>query len=89
MRVEYLNTAQTIITDPYILVNLISLRVKQLRQGSRPFVESLERLSYLDTALREIMEGKIGYELLGSHTLRYPANNLHRVEVENVAASRR
>jgi DNA-directed RNA polymerase subunit omega len=37
--------------------------VKQLRRGSRPLVESLEKLTAEDTALREIIEGKIGYEL--------------------------
>ena len=42
---------------------MVSRRVKQLRNGNRPLVESLEKLSAEDTALREIMEGKISYEL--------------------------
>lgn len=63
MRNDYLRAARKVVTDPYILVNLISLRVKQLRQGSHPLVESLERLSLEDTAMREIAEGKISYEL--------------------------
>jgi DNA-directed RNA polymerase subunit omega len=37
--------------------------VKQLRRGNRPLVESLEKLSAEDTALREIGEGKISYEI--------------------------
>ena len=37
--------------------------MNQLRRGHRPLVESLEKLSAEDTALREIMEGKISYEL--------------------------
>ena len=37
--------------------------MKQLRRGSRPLVESLEKLSPEDIALREIVEGKISYEL--------------------------
>lgn len=63
MRDDYLFAATKVITDPYILVNVVSRRVKQLRRGSRPLVESLEKMSAEDTALREISEGKIGYEL--------------------------
>ena len=51
-----------VIDDPTILVNVVSQRVKQLKRGNRPLVESLEKLSNEDTALREIMEGKISYE---------------------------
>ena len=63
MRDDYLKAAHKIIEDPNILVNVISRRVKQLRRGSRPLVESLEKLSAEDTALREVAEGKITYEL--------------------------
>lgn len=63
MRDEYLQAAAKIINDPYVLVNVVSRRVKQLRRGSRPLVESLEKLSAEDTALREIMEGRISYEI--------------------------
>ncbi|MFT3780538.1 MAG: DNA-directed RNA polymerase subunit omega [Nibricoccus sp.] len=63
MRNDYLLNAQKIIEDPNILINFVSLRVKQLRRGSRPLVESLEKLSLEDTALREIAEGKISYDL--------------------------
>ena len=63
MRDEYLDNARKIIPDPYILINVVSRRVKQLRRGSRPLVESLEKLSPEDVALREIGEGKIGFEL--------------------------
>ena len=63
MRDEYLNAAKAVISDPYILVNVVSRRVKQLRRGSRPLVESLEKLLLEDVALREIAEGKISYEL--------------------------
>jgi DNA-directed RNA polymerase subunit omega len=63
MRDEYLYAAAKIIPDPDILVNVVSRRVKQLRRGSRPLVESLEKLAPEDIALREIMEGRISYEL--------------------------
>ena len=52
-----------IIPDPNILINVVSRRVKQLKYGNKPLVESLERLSPEDIALREIIEGKIAYEL--------------------------
>lgn len=63
MRDDYLKDALRVIDDPNILVNVVSRRVKQLRRGNRPLVESLEKLSAEDTALREIIEGKISYEL--------------------------
>ena len=63
MRDDYLQAARKVIDDPNILVNVISRRVKQLRRGSRPLVESLEKLSPEDTALREVAEGKISYVL--------------------------
>jgi len=63
MRDDYLQAALKVVDDPNILVNVVSTRVKQLRRGSRALVESLEKLSPEDIALREIMEGKISYEL--------------------------
>jgi len=63
MRNDYLQTALKVIDDPNILVNVVSRRVKQLRLGHRPLVESLEKLSLEDTALREIGERKITYVL--------------------------
>ena len=63
MRDDYLQAAREVIPDPYTLVNVVSRRVKQLRRGSRPLVESLEKLLLEDIALREIAEGKISFEL--------------------------
>lgn len=62
MRDDYLQAALKVVDDPNILVNVVSRRVKQLRRGIRPLIESLEKLSAEDTALREIAEGKISYE---------------------------
>ncbi len=63
MRDDYIQAALKMVDDPTILVNVVSRRVKQLRRGNRPLIESLEKLSPEDTALREIAEGKISYEL--------------------------
>lgn len=63
MRDNYIKEAQKVISDPNILINVVSRRVKQLRHGNRPLVESLEKLNPEDIALREIIEGKISYEI--------------------------
>ncbi len=63
MRDDYIKEAQKIITDPNVLINVVSRRVKQLKRGSRPLVESLEKLAAEDIALREVIEGKINHEL--------------------------
>ncbi len=63
MREDYIKEAKKVIPDSNILINVVSRRVKQLRHGNRPLVESLERLNLEDVALREIIEGKISYEL--------------------------
>ena len=63
MREDYIKDALKVITDPNMLINVVSRRVKQLRRGNRPLVESLEKLSAEDTALREISEGTISYEI--------------------------
>ncbi|HTZ22184.1 MAG TPA: DNA-directed RNA polymerase subunit omega [Opitutaceae bacterium] len=64
MRDDYIKEALKIISDPNVLINVVSRRVKQLKRGNRPLVESLEKLSPEDIALREVIEGKISYELL-------------------------
>lgn len=63
MRDDYIKEALNTIPDPNLLINVVSRRVKQLKRGSRPLVESLEKLSPEDVALREIIEGRIIFEL--------------------------
>ena len=41
----------------------MSRRVKQLKYGARPTVESLEKLSLEDIALLEVIKGNLKYEL--------------------------
>lgn len=62
MRDDYIKEALKSVNDPNVLINVVSRRVKQLKRGNRPLVESLEKLSPEDIALREIIEGKISYE---------------------------
>jgi len=63
MRDDYIKEALKVIADPNMLINVVSRRVKQLRRGNRPLVESLEKLSSEDVALREVIDGKISFEL--------------------------
>ncbi|MBM3842031.1 MAG: DNA-directed RNA polymerase subunit omega [Verrucomicrobia bacterium] len=63
MRDDYIKEAVKSIPDPNVLINVVSRRVKQLKRGNRPLVESLEKLSPEDVALREVIEGKISFEL--------------------------
>jgi DNA-directed RNA polymerase subunit omega len=63
MRDEYIKDAQKQIQDPNVLINVVSRRVKQLKRGNRPLVESLEKLAPEDVALREVIETKISHEL--------------------------
>ena len=55
------------VINSQILVNLISRRVRQLNSGgggaSRPLVGGIENQSAADIALREIIEGKMGFAL--------------------------
>ncbi len=63
MREDYINQSLDVVPNANVLINVVSRRVKQLRYSGRPLVESLERLDLEDIALREIIEGKISYEL--------------------------
>ena len=62
----YLKEAQKKISDPNILINVVSRRVKQLKNGAKPTVVSLEKLDLEDVALLEVVRGNITYELYNS-----------------------
>ena len=65
MQSHLLEEASKVITNPQILINVISRRVKQLTAGHRPLVDTgLARLGYCDTALTEVIHGKLSYELV-------------------------
>ena len=61
MRDDYFNEALEIVGDPYVLVNLLWGRVRMLWSGSRPLIESPQKLPVEDVVLREIIEGRITY----------------------------
>ncbi|HEX3624358.1 MAG TPA: DNA-directed RNA polymerase subunit omega [Verrucomicrobiae bacterium] len=67
MNPELLNKALEKVGNPNTLVNLISRRVRQLNYGgggiSRPLISNPGNLGVADIALREIIEGKMGWEM--------------------------
>jgi DNA-directed RNA polymerase subunit omega len=46
-----------------LLVNVVSKRVRQLSAGHRALVDHPQRMGWADIALKEIIEGKLSYEL--------------------------
>ena len=67
MNAELVKKALEKVLNPNILVNLISRRVRQLNSGggsvSRPLILDVGNLGLADIALREIIEGKMGWEV--------------------------
>lgn len=67
MNSEYCKKALEKVGNPNVLINIISRRVRQLNSGggglSRPLIHTVENLGVADTALLELVEEKIGFEL--------------------------
>lgn len=67
MNPELVKEALEKVSNPNVLVNLISQRVRQLNAGggemSRPLVADVGNLGVVDIALREIIEGKMSFEM--------------------------
>ncbi|MEO5721900.1 MAG: DNA-directed RNA polymerase subunit omega [Chthoniobacterales bacterium] len=63
MTTQLLQEAALVIPNQQLLINVVSRRVRQLGLGHRPLVEATPRSSLTDIALREIIGGKLTYEL--------------------------
>ena len=63
MKSKYLDAALQRVPNPELLINIVSLRVRQLTQGHRPLTQIDPKMEPGDIALKEISEGKIGFEL--------------------------
>lgn len=61
---ELVQAAASQVENPQILINMVSRRVRQLGQGYRPLVPVNPKMTFMDVALTEVAEGKLGYELL-------------------------
>ena len=62
MKAELVQAASEVITNPQILVNMVSRRVRQLSLGHRPLVVCAPGLREADIALTEIANGKLTFE---------------------------
>jgi DNA-directed RNA polymerase subunit omega len=67
MNAELVKQASEIVLNANVLINLISRRVRQLNAGgggtSRALVADSGNSSAADIALREIIEGKMSFEM--------------------------
>lgn len=63
MTSHLIEEASKVIAAPQVLINLVSKRVRQLSHGHRPMVEYGPRTSLADIALKEIIEGKLGFRI--------------------------
>jgi DNA-directed RNA polymerase subunit omega len=59
MKSDLVEKASEIITDPLVLINMVSKRVRQLNTGRSPLIPTVPSMGAADIALQEIIEGKI------------------------------
>ena len=59
MKSELVEKASEVMSDPQVLINMVSRRVKQLNDGRAPLIETVPSMGAADIALTEIIEGKI------------------------------
>ena len=64
MKKTLVQDALKIVHSSQVLVNIISKRVRQLGQGFRPLVAYDPKLTFMDVALKEVAEGKLGFEMI-------------------------
>jgi len=92
MNAELVKRALEKVGNPHILVNLISRRVRQLNAGSggisRPLVAHTESIGVADIALREIIEGKMGWVVPELEEVKRPVNRKVRGSKLGVKAVR-
>ncbi|MCC6352622.1 MAG: DNA-directed RNA polymerase subunit omega [Verrucomicrobiae bacterium] len=62
MKAELVQLARSLISNPDILVNMVSRRVRQLGLGYRPLVPVDPTMTFMDVALKEICEKKLVFE---------------------------
>ena len=64
MKQSLVQDALKVVQSPQVLVNIVSKRVRQLGQGFRPLVAYDPKLTFMDVALKEVAEGKLGFEMI-------------------------
>jgi DNA-directed RNA polymerase subunit omega len=82
MNADLAKKALEIVLNPNVLVNMVSQRVRQLNSGgggrSRPLVADTEKLGSADIALREIIEGKMSFDMPDMPELTRPTGKHRR-----------
>jgi DNA-directed RNA polymerase subunit omega len=78
MNADLVKKALEKVGNAHVLVNLVSRRVRQLNSGggglSRPLVAHTENVGAADIALREIIEGKMGWKMPELEAVTRPVN---------------
>ena len=64
MTTQLLQEAAQVIPNQQLLINVVSKRVRQLSLGHRPMVETGPRSTLTDVALKEIIAGKLTFEMI-------------------------
>ncbi len=59
MKSDLVDQASDIVSDPLVLINLVSQRVRQLNSGRSPLIDTVPSMGAADIALTEIIEGKL------------------------------
>lgn len=59
MKSDLVEQASQVVTDPLVLINMVSQRVRQLNSGRSPLIQTLPTMGAADIALTEIIEGKV------------------------------
>jgi DNA-directed RNA polymerase subunit omega len=90
MNAELVKKALEKVLNPYVLVNILSQRVRQLNSGyggaCNPMVANTTNLGVADIALREIIEDKLGFEMPEVVALTRPTGR-NRKKPQNWAKS--
>ena len=67
MNADLVKQALEKVLNPYVLINMVSRRVRQLNSGAggscRPMVAGVTNLGLADIALREIIEDKMSFDM--------------------------
>ena len=85
MRSELVHRALSKVANPQILINVVSKRVRQLGLGYRPMIVVSPRMTFMDVALHEIADGKLGYEVIGSSSPEAPAKPARKTRAKKSA----
>lgn len=72
MTTKLLQAAALEIPDPHILVNMVSRRVRQLCLGARALVTVPPGMREADTALTEIIQKKLTFEMIDPAVVAFP-----------------